>query len=78
MTMNHVFDAARLHREELDREIDALRTERLVRSASPPGSGLPTRVRAGLGRRLISLGNSLVGAAEAGARSATSASGSRS
>lgn len=76
--MNHVFDAARLHREELDREIDAIRTERLVRSASPPGSGLATRVRAGLGRRLISLGNSLVGQPDAGARSMTSASGGQS
>jgi hypothetical protein len=76
--MNHVFDAAGLHREELDREIDAIRTERLVRSASPPSQGLPARVRAGLGRRLIALGSSLVGPSEAGPRSVTSASGGRS
>jgi hypothetical protein len=75
--MDDQFNAARLHREELDREIDAIRMERVLRSATPARPGLPTRARAGLGRTLISLGTSLVGTADAAAAAARSA-GSRS
>ena len=71
--MNDTFDSARLHREELDREIDSLRTERLIRAASPVRQGLPARARAGLGRGLISLGTSLVGTADAAAAATRSA-----
>ena len=74
--MNDTFDSARLHREELDRQIDSLRTERLIRAASPVRQGLPARARAGLGRGLISLGTSLVGTADAAA-AATRSAGSR-
>ena len=75
--MNATFDFARLHREELDREIDSLRMERLIRAASPARDGLPARTRAGLGRGLISLGTSLVGTADAAA-AATRSAGTRS
>jgi uncharacterized protein (UPF0254 family) len=75
--MNATFDSARLHREELDREIDSLRTERLIRAASPARVGLPARARAGLGRGLIAIGTSLVGTADAAA-AATRSAGSRS
>jgi hypothetical protein len=71
--MNDTFDFARLHQEELDREIEAIQTERLVRSATPVRQGLPTRARAGLGRVLISLGTALVGRADAAAAAARSA-----
>jgi hypothetical protein len=71
--MNDTFDYARLHQVELDREIDALQIERLVRSATPVRQGLPTRARAGLGRGLISLGIALVGRAGAAAPAARSA-----
>ena len=71
--MNDTFDFARLHQEELDREIEAIQTERLVRSATPVRPGLPARARAGLGRGLISLGTSLVGRADAAAAAAGSA-----
>jgi hypothetical protein len=69
--MNDTFDAARLHREELDREIDSIMTERQIRSAASGRPGLPTRARTGLGRRLISLGTTLVGPAAAGPRDAS-------
>jgi hypothetical protein len=75
--MNDNFDAARLHREELDREIDAIRYERLLHAASPDRPGLPSRARAGLGRQFISLGTRLVGTADAAAASTRSA-GTRS
>ena len=60
-TMSEAFDAARLHREELDREIEAIRAERLISSAAAPKSSLRARVRTGLGRRLIWLGTSVLG-----------------
>lgn len=69
--MNDPFDAARMHRAELDREIDIIRTERLIRAASPARQGLATRARSGLGRGLISLGTALLGSNESGARSAS-------
>ena len=75
--MNDTFDFARLHQEELGREIEAIQTERLVRSATPVRLGLPARARAGLGRGLISLGTSLVGRADA-ATAATRSTGSQS
>jgi hypothetical protein len=71
--MNDTFDFARLHQEELDREIEAIQTERLVRSAAPVRQGLPARARASLGRGLISLGTALVGRADAAAAAASSA-----
>jgi hypothetical protein len=76
-TVNETFDAARLHRDDLDREIDAIRTERLIHAASPARRGLPTRARAGLGRHLIALGTRLVGTADAAA-AATRSAGRRS
>ena len=77
--MNESFDAARLHREELDREIDSLRTERLIRSTGQARPGLPARARASLGRGLISIGTMLLGKAGAAADVATARpAGSRS
>jgi uncharacterized protein (UPF0254 family) len=78
--MNDTFDGARIHREELDREIDSLRMERLIESRAAARPGFAGRARAGLGRGLISIGTSLVGgadaaAAAASARSTTSSSG---
>jgi hypothetical protein len=75
--MNDTFDSARIRREELDREIDAIRMERLIRPPSTVRPGLPTRARAGFGRGLISLGTWLVGTADAAA-AATRAAGNRS
>ena len=71
--MNDTYHPAQLHRDELDREVEAIQIERLVRSATPVRQGLPTRARAGLGRGLISLGTALVGRADAAAAAARSA-----
>ena len=65
--MNETFDGARIHREELDREIESLRMERLIDAQSSSRPWLTGRARAGLGRGLISIGTSLVGGADAAA-----------
>lgn len=67
-------DATRLHREELDREIEAIRTERLLRAGSGSPPGLAKRARAGLGRRFIAIGTALVGPSEPAGRPAPKAS----
>ena len=75
--MNATFDSARLRQEQIDREIDAIQIERLVRSASRGRPALPGRARSGLGRGLIALGTWLVGAADTAA-AATRSAGDRS
>jgi hypothetical protein len=72
--MNDTFDAVRIHRAELDREIETIRTERLIGAAAPPQPGITGRARTGIGRGLISLGTSLLGSADAANASARSAS----
>ena len=74
--MNDTFDGARIHQAELDREIDTLRTERLIGSTSRR-PGLVSRARARIGRGFISLGTSLVGKAEQ-ATTRTSSAGTTS
>jgi hypothetical protein len=59
--MNGQLDATRLHIEELDREIETIRTERLLQAARPERPTLPGRARASIGRGLISLGVALGG-----------------
>jgi hypothetical protein len=61
--MNHDYDAVRLHREELDDEIDRIRTERLVAADGHDVSpeGLVGRARQRTGRALIAAGTALVG-----------------
>lgn len=72
--MNDPFEAATIHRQQLDREIEMIRTERILSSAEPAqgqtGPGPVGRARSGLGRGLISLGVAVLGSAEAGRRSA--------
>jgi len=69
--MNDTFDGARIHREELDREIDSLRMERLIEARAAGRPGFAGRARAGLGRGLITIGTSLVGGADAAAAAAS-------
>lgn len=59
--MIHDHDAARLRRIELDREIDCIRTERLLHGGSGHSPGLATRSRHAAGRALIVAGKALVG-----------------
>jgi hypothetical protein len=59
--MNMQSETVRIRQDELDREIEAIRSERLLNAAARPQPTLPSRARAGLGRRLISVGTALVG-----------------
>jgi hypothetical protein len=65
--MNHLFDAASIHRTELEREIETLRSERLVaaaaqRRAGPePPDGPIGRLRLAVGRGLVAAGTALAG-----------------
>jgi hypothetical protein len=47
--------------DELDREIEMIRTERFLRAATPGRPTLPMRASAGIGRALIALGVALGG-----------------
>jgi hypothetical protein len=59
MTYDH--EVTRIHREELDREIEALRTERTMATEREPHPGLVERARRRTGNALISAGRSLAG-----------------
>ncbi len=59
MTFDH--SATRIRRTELDREIDSIRTERLLVVQGPQGDGRVERVRRAAGRFLIAAGTGLVG-----------------
>ena len=59
--MDGQFSATQMHIDELDREIESIRTERLLRSASPTRPNLAQRARSGVGHGLIALGVALAG-----------------
>ena len=61
MTYDH--DAVRLHRAELDQEIETIRTEQLLAAdpEAPKSHGLVSRARRRTGHALISAGTALVG-----------------
>jgi hypothetical protein len=60
MTYDH--EASRLHRADLDREIEGLRTERVLAAGVPDQPGVVDRARRWTGRALIAAGRSLAGA----------------
>jgi hypothetical protein len=64
MTYDH--EVGRLHRAELDREIDGLRTERILTGDVPAQPGVVGRARRRTGRALIAAGRSLAGPEGAG------------
>jgi acetoin utilization deacetylase AcuC-like enzyme len=64
MTYDH--EVSRLHRADLDREIDSLRTERLLAADVPVHPGVVERARRRTGRVLIAAGRSLAGPDGAG------------
>ena len=71
--MNATFDGARIHQQELDREIETLRTERLLSSHAQHQPGPVARGLASVGRGMISVGTSLASRVDApSARSAQS------
>ena len=61
--MNHDHDAVRIHRAELDHEIDTIRLERLLSTGAGGATqdGFAGRARRRMGRALISVGTALVG-----------------
>ena len=59
MTYDHT--ATGLHRAELDRDIEALRTERLLAAAAAPTEGVAHRARRRVGGALIAIGTALAG-----------------
>jgi hypothetical protein len=59
MTYDH--ETARIHQAELDREIDGLRTERILAGDRPQALGLLARARRRTGRALIAAGHTLAG-----------------
>ena len=61
--MTHDHDAVRIHRAELDHEIDTIRMERLLATAheGPTSDGLVGRARRRTGEALIAAGIALVG-----------------
>jgi hypothetical protein len=59
--METQFSPTQMHIDELDREIETIRTERLLRSASASRPSLAQRARTGVGRGLIALGVALTG-----------------
>jgi hypothetical protein len=59
--MTHDHESTRIHRAELDREIDGLRIERLL-AADPSGRpGVLARARRRTGKALIAAGRALAG-----------------
>jgi hypothetical protein len=64
MTYDH--EVSRLHRADLDREIDGLRTERVLAAGVPVQPGVLGRARRRTGRALIAAGRSLAGPEGAG------------
>ena len=63
MTYDH--ESTRIHRQELDREIESIRTERLLARGGQADPGLVERARRWTGHALISAGRTLAGS-EAG------------
>ena len=59
MTYHHT--ATQLHRADLDRDIEAFRTERLLAAATAPREGVTHRARRRLGAALIAMGTALAG-----------------
>jgi hypothetical protein len=57
--MNATFDGATIHRQDLDREIETLRTERFLSAHQPHRPGPVSRGLASVGRGMISVGTAL-------------------
>jgi hypothetical protein len=64
--MNETFDGARIHQQELDREIDTLLTERMLSGQARHRPGPASRAIASVGRGLISVGTALASRVDAG------------
>lgn len=63
--MNATFDGARIHQQELDHEIEMLRTEKFLNAQAPARAGLVSRGIATVGRGMISVGTALASRVDA-------------
>jgi len=63
--MNATFDGARIHQQELDHEIEMLRTEKFLNAQAPQRPGPVTRGLASVGRGMISVGTALASRVDA-------------
>jgi hypothetical protein len=59
--MTYEYSATTLHRADLDRQIDALRTERMVAASTTSHDRLVDRARRGIGNLLVATGTALIG-----------------
>jgi hypothetical protein len=75
--MNATFDGARIHQQELDREIETLRTERFLSAQSPDRPGPVTRGLASVGRGMISVGTALASRVDSAPAARSAESGGR-
>jgi len=76
-TMNQQAESVRMRHEELDREIEAIRAERLLQANNESQPGFAGRARSGIGRGLISLGTAIVGSTDASVSSPSQRIGGR-
>ena len=73
--MNATFDGARIHQQELDREIDTLRTEKLLSIQGPHRPGPVARGLATVGRGMVSVGTALASRVDAPAQQSAGSGG---
>ncbi len=66
MTYDHRYTD--IHRADLDREIDAIRQERLMAAGDTTHVGLVGRARNAIGSALIAIGTALIGRERSGLR----------
>ena len=75
--MNATFDGARIHQQELDREIETICAERMLSSRSPRRPGPVARSLATVGRGMVSVGTALASRGDGPAASRFTATGGR-
>jgi hypothetical protein len=75
--MNATFDGAAIHRQDLDREIESLRTEKFLNAQAPHRPGPVSRGLASVGRGMISLGTALASRVESAPAGRSAESGGR-
>jgi len=75
--MNATFDGARIHRQDLDREIETLRIEKFLNAQAGHRPGPVSRGLASVGRGMISVGTALANRVDASPAPRSAESGGR-
>jgi hypothetical protein len=73
--MNATFDGARIHQQDLDREIESIRTEKFLNAQAPSRPGPMARGLASVGRGMISVGTALASRVDAAPARSTGSGG---